>query len=161
MQVLNVLRTLQFVKLTDIMTKEEIDFLLNSYPDYSTFPWEKNPKTPSLVLCDELILWLEDCVFGQMFPKTTALQSLEDIQKADLGNIFIKMVSNPPKTHEAIFINKSDLHLTEDEEEAISNSDFSFGDTDLTLVKAKKLFEECRIVNRWAIEDNMLINLEG
>jgi glutaredoxin-related protein len=48
MQVLNVLRTLQFVKLTDIMTKEEIDFLLNSYPDYSTFPWEKNPKTPSL-----------------------------------------------------------------------------------------------------------------
>jgi hypothetical protein len=170
MHVLNAFRTIQVIKLTQIVNAEEIKYLRGSYPADSTFPWKKKASMPCLVPVKELILWMEDCqimrqVTGQIY------QNLNDILESDLGQIYIEMPVHADPSFKRVvvpsfnlnvpYINLSELGLTRKEGIYVMDIFGIKGASRLYLVTAKELYTQCNIANRWEFPENTLINLCG
>jgi hypothetical protein len=160
MHVLNAFRTIQVIKLTQIVNAEEIKYLRGSYPADSTFPWKKKASMPCLVPVKELILWMEDCqimrqVTGQIY------QNLNDILESDLGQIYIEMpVHAEPLFENVCYVNLSRLGLTRKEQIEVNQWIFLEG-ASLYMVTAKELYTQCNIANRWEFPVDTLINIAG
>jgi hypothetical protein len=160
MYVLNAIRSVLVIKLTQIANDEEIKYLRGSYPADSSFPWKKKVNMPCLVPVKELILWMEDCqimrqVTGQLYP------NLNDILESDLGQIYIEMpVHAEPLFENVCYVNLSRLGLTRKEQVVVMDI-LRIKGASLYMVTAKELYTQCNIANRWEFPEDTLINIAG